>query len=189
MKTLRPRLAALRSFTIIETVVAMGIMAVVMMAMLAAQFSGSQLRTNTRQIEYITGKVQTYFGELRQKNSSSEVVALVPVAPLVWIPAGDQTPNASTAGGNDVVSNGVFVTGSTAVVLTEAQCAATFGGTFDLNRDGTFDDATPDPDPGANYETVIPVRFTVTWSNRLVGPGNTRTMTFNTIIYPIGNLQ
>ena len=175
-----------RSFTLIETVVAMGIMAIVMMAMLASEFSGSQLRTNTRQMEFLQGEVQLYFGALRRMNSSPEVVArLTPD----WIATGLKTSREETALGGDI-DNGVFIVSSTAVVLTEADTAATFGGTFDLNRDGTPNDPTPDPDPGANYATVVPVRVTITWRNLLAGDGTaTRTLTYETIIYPRGNLQ
>ena len=173
-----------RSFTIVETVVAMGIMALVMMAMIAAQVSGDQLRQTSRQSEWLNAAVQDHFETLRQQSDVASVRNEINASPN-WIPLGTKSSYTHESGGPVGVSNGIQVTASLQRILSEAECAAIFGGTYDLDRDGTPNSATSVPD---DYRTVIPVQLTVTWTNTLVGPGAVRTLTFNTIVYPAGSL-
>lgn len=175
--------SVLRSFSIVETVVALGIMALVMMSMIAAEASGSALRQTTRQTEWINTEVQDYFEELRQQNNVASVRNLVNGGD--WISLGTKSSHTHESGGLVGVSNGILVTAASQRILTEAECAAIFGGTYDLDRDGTADSAASNPD---DYQTVVPVQLTVTWTNTLSGGAATRTLRFNTIVYPVGSM-
>lgn len=179
-----PRQSHVRSFSIVETVVALGIMTLVMLSMLAAQISGDQLRQTSRQSEWLNAAVQDHFDTLRQQGDVASVRNEVIASPN-WIPLGVKSSHTHEAGGPVGVSNGILVTASLQRILTEAEAAAIFGGNYDFDRDGTQNSATSVP---ADYQTVIPVQLTVTWTNTLVGPGATRTLTFNTIVYPAGSL-
>jgi len=173
-----------RSFTIVETVVALGIMALVMLAMIAAQVSGDQLRQTSRQTEWLNTAVQDHFEDLRQQADVASVRNQINGSPN-WLTLGTKSSHTHEAGGVAGVSNGILVTAAPQRILTEAECAAIFGGTYDFDRDGTPNSATSVP---ADYQTVIPIQLTVTWTNTLVGPGAVRTLTFNTIVYPAGSL-
>lgn len=177
---------SIRSFTIVETVVAMGILALVLMAMLGAEYSGAQLRQTTRQNELITSLIQLRFAELRELEEPANVVALLD-PPNSWI-GGDLPSTKFNASTGVAVPSGIRVTASNWRVLSEAECAAFFGGSFDLDRDGAPNENGAGSD-FANYETVVPVELTLTWSNMLVNGAPSRTQTFTTIIYPSGALQ
>lgn len=172
-----------RSFSIVETVVALGILALVMLAMIAADVSGSQLRQTSRQSEWINTQVQDHFEDLRQQEDVGSVRNLVNGGD--WLPLGPATTASFRGSGGNSIPNGIVITAAQQRIMTEEECANTFGGSFDLDRDGTPNSDTSVP---ANYATVIPVQLTVTWTNSLVGPGATRTLTFNTIVYPAGSI-
>lgn len=174
-----------RDFSIVETVVALGIMALVMMAMIAAEVSGSQLRQTTRQSEWINEAVQEHYTNLRRLDTVTAVRDEVN-GNADWTPLGPAESSVVNVSDGQFVSNGIVITAAPQRIMTEAECAAAFGGTFDLDRDGTPNSPTSDPNA---YQTVVPVQLSVTWTNTLVGPGATRTLVFTTIIYPAGSLQ
>lgn len=173
-----PRAAAM---TLIEVLVAAGLVALLLLSLLAATAGNSRVRIVTRQREHLNRQVHDYATELRSQRTVAEVLNLIATAPN-WVALGPQPDYTS----QDAVSvpNGMIVTASSVSAMTEAEASAAFGLSFDFDRDGTRDSATSNPN---DYRNVVPVSFSVTWVNGTDPDAVPITTTFPTIIYPRGS--
>lgn len=177
--------ATSRAFTIVETVVAIGLLSLAMLGLMAAETTSAQVRTSARQREILNRALQDYTTELREKPNVAAVRNEITTNPT-WITPGQQVWHTSQE--NLTINSGMVIVASNVTMLTEAQTKAALGGAgdYDFDHDGTLNSATSDP---ANYESVIPVQFTVSWTNTLSGSGQVRTQTFTSLVYPAGASQ
>jgi prepilin-type N-terminal cleavage/methylation domain-containing protein len=173
-----------RAFTLLEVLVALGVLSVGIFGLMAAFTSSAQLRSTSKQSEFIHRHAQAYLATLRQHATAQAVRDDIAASPA-W-----EAPGIKTEGKNSHnvdLQVGVTVTASNVRILSEAECAAFFSGhTYDLDRDGTHDENTANSTITA-YGTVIPVELTISWVDA-VTPTATRSMTLRTIIYPAGSI-
>lgn len=173
-----------RAFTLIEVLVALSLLSLAIFGLMAAFGNSAALRSTSRQSEFIQRQARAYINGLRSQATVNLVRTAITSDPT-WIDTGEQTEG--TTSGNVALQVGVDVISSNVRIMTEAECAAAYSGhSFDLDRDGTHNEAGAASDVNA-YSTVIPIEMTVTWRDPQ-NPTQTRSLTLRTLIYPAGSI-